>query len=346
MLFSASVFGQKFVQQEVTHAIAKEIPVTMPGLNANHSDTLGLSTYGTQIFQYTSNVGYIFGTSDFEGVVQGQTVNQLNLEYAAGYIVNDDYSVVGAMMWFGDKEDVSGNPADLTVKVYSLGDDKAVSTAQTTMPDVVGPDQMLTSVALPFSDVDTSTLATFVSFASPVLVSEDFAISVDISNLYTTPADTVWLYASEEGVSDGTYTWTSIAVRLSTGQLTPSSWALSTGLLQGGLDVNLAIFAIVETPNGIEEQGFLNGVKMDVYPNPSFSSDNVTIQYAVEKAVEKVELNIYNMNGQVVFTSAEGAKASGLYNLNIPTGTLSAGSYIYSIEADGARMAKRLEILK
>ena len=349
MLFASSVFAQKFFQQEITHAISKELPPVTPNGAASHSDTLGLDTYGDQIFQYTSNVGYIFGISDLEGVVQGQTINQLNLEYAAGYIVNDTYNVIGAMMWFGGKSDVSGNPADLVVKMYSLADNKAVSTAQTQTPDVTGPEQMLASVNLPFSDVDTASfnIPTFAMFSSPVSIQTDFALAVDISGLYTSPADTAWLYASEDGASDGFYTWTALAARLQTGQVTPSTWALSTGLLQGGLDVNLGIFAIVEeSPNGIEEQGFLNGVKMTTYPNPALSSDNVTIQYAVEKAVNKVELNIYNMNGQLVFTSAEGAKASGLYNLSIPTGTLNAGSYIYSIEAEGARMAKRMEILK
>ena len=85
---------------------------------------------------------------------------------------------------------------------------------------------------------------------------------------------------------------------------------------------------------------------MTTYPNPALASDNITIQYGVESSVEKVEINIIDMNGRLIFTAEEGSKTSGLYNLNVPAGTLSVGSYIYSIEADGARMAKRMEILK
>jgi hypothetical protein len=32
--------------------------------------------------------------------------------------------------------------------------------------------------------------------------------------------------------------------------------------------------------------------------------------------------------------------------MNIPAGTLASGSYIYVLNADGARIAKRMEVLK
>jgi flagellar hook assembly protein FlgD len=118
-------------------------------------------------------------------------------------------------------------------------------------------------------------------------------------------------------------------------------------LLQSDLFVNLAIFAVVaESPNSIEEQGYMNGVKVTMYPNPAVSSENVTIQYGLETSAKNVDLSIVNVNGQVVYTAAQGAKASGIYTMNVPAGTLSSGSYIYVLNADGARIAKRMEILK
>ena len=338
--------AQSISEIEVSRAVAKDVNPIEHSAALDATDTLGLLDFGTQIFQYGSPTGYVFGTNDLEGQVQGQTVHQLNLEYAAGFISNTEYNVIGAMMWFGGKEDLSGSPADLTVKMYNLADNQAVSTAQTQQPDVIGPDQMLASVALPFSDVDTAStnVPTFALFANHVWASGDFALAVDIEALYGSPADTVWLYASEDGASDGSYTWTEIGFDIAPGQ---GVWALTTGLLQGGLDVNLAVFALVdESGVGIEEQGFLNGVKMTTYPNPAVSSDVVRIQYGLENTAEKVEVNIFDMSGKQVFSIVEGDRAAGIHTIDVPAGTLSAGTYVYSLEANGGRMAKQLQILK
>ena len=348
LLISAAVMAQGLPTSglQVGQSVAKEIIPINNSMAIDATDTLGLEEFGQNIVFYSSPSGYVFGTNDLEGELSpGVPIHQLNLQYAAGYIVNGDYNVIGAMMWFGAKANVSGSPADLKVKMYSLADNKARSSATVTQPDVIGPNSVLANVNLPFADVDTASFntPTYAFFDAPVWYSQDFAISVDLADLYGTPTDTVMLYADEDGDSDGTYTWTQLGF-----DINPTvAWALSTGMLQGGLDVNLAIFAIVsESETGIDEQGFLNGVKMTTYPNPAVGAENITIQYAVESSVKKIDINIYDMNGKVVFTAAEGAKAGGLYNLNVPAGTLNAGSYIYAIEAGNGRMAKKLEVLK
>lgn len=346
MTIASASFAQSFLHQQMTGAVAKEIQFPAPGVAAvDPTDTLGVDEFGGDFWIYSSNSGYVFGTSDLEGQVQGQTVHQMNYEYAAGFLVNGSYTVVGAMFFTGGKEDVSGSPAAMNVKVWSLADDKAYLDGQSQTATEIGPNQALATESLAFADIDTAN-ATFVTFSNPVWVNTDFAIGLDIQSLYNgaNPADTVFFLCDEDGSSDGSYTWTKLGFDIVPGQF---FWTLSTGLLQGGLDVNLAVFAIVaESGVGIEEQAFLNGVKVTTYPNPAMSSENVTIQYALENAVKNVDVNIYDMNGKQVFNAALGAKSSGVYNLNIPAATLSAGSYIYSIEADGGRMAKRMEILK
>jgi len=346
LLFVAgAASAQSLGQLQVSHATGKQINPDHSAAAIDATDTLGLEEYGAEIWQYGSPTGYVFGTNDLEGQVQGTTVHQFNYEYAAGYIVNGPYNIIGAMVWFGGKENVSGTPADLKVKMYNLDENKALATGASTAPDAIGPNQSLASVNLAFDDVDTASfnIPTYAFFANPVWINEDFAIGVDIKDLYGSPADTAWIYASEDGASDGSYTWTKLGFDISS----QTFWALSTGMLQGGLDVNLAIFAIAaESPASIEDQAFLNGVKMTTYPNPALASDNVTIQYGLETSAERVDINIFDMSGKQVFTSALGAKANGVYNLNVPAGTLTAGTYIYSIDAEGKRLAKRMEILK
>ncbi len=349
-LFSALVlsvsgaFAQSAVQQEVTGARVKNFTPTTGVADVAVADTLGLAEFGNEAWTYTSQSGYVFGINDLEDTqsIPGTTIHQLNLEYASGYLVNDPYNVVGAMILFALKEDVSGAPADLTVRAYSLAPNKALGTSTSTTPDAIGPNQALATVALPFADVDTAG-STIVMFPASAWVNADFAIGVDIKDLYGAPADTVAIIASAQDASDGEYTWTKLGADISPQTL----WAKSTALLQGGLDVYLAIFAIVEESlAGIEEQGFINGVKLTTYPNPAVSSNNVRIDYALAANTKSVVLSIFDMNGKLVSTIEEGTRNSGIHTVNVPAGTLSAGSYIYAITADNNRVAKRMEVIK
>lgn len=342
---STSAFAQSFVQQTITSAVARDVVLPVHSTVAGvPTDTLGFDELGNQLIQYGSNSGYVFGSSVFVDP-QG---TQYNLEYARGFIVNNSYTVIGAGFIFGSKEDVSGSPAAAKVNLYNLADNRAFGSAASTAADVTGPAATVLATAdLAFADADTNfPNITWVDFATEAVVPSDFAIGLNIASLYGAAVDTLVLLADENGSSDGDYTFTRIALSPAA-PAAQTLWARSNILLVTPLNVNLAIFAVVgETGVGIEEQGFLNGVKMTTFPNPALTSDNVTIQYGVEKAVTNATISIYTLNGQVVYTTTEGAKASGVYNVNVPAGTLAAGSYIYAIEADGARMAKKMEILK
>ncbi len=317
---------------------------------ADPTDTLGLEYFDVPnglTYSFDPN-GFIFGTNDDTATIQGTFLHVQTHEVAAGFIAESAYHVAGALILFHQKNDVSGSPADLNVNIHSLAEDGALaivnSGGQPALEPAWGPDDVLGSVNLPFDDVDTTNWTT-VYFDQPVWVPyADFAIGVEFAALYSqNGVDTVAIYNDDHVAGEGDYTWTRTGFDANPG----TGWNVTHTYYQNDLEVNLAIFAIVaESGTGIEEQGYLNGVKMTTYPNPTVASENFTIQYGLETSVKNVDINIYNMNGQVVHTSALGGKASGLYNLNIPAGTLSAGSYIYSIDADGRRMAKRLEVLK
>lgn len=341
---------QTFIPSEID----SKLDVNSPALTAvAGEDTLGLIDFSTSI-QTTfdaSGSGYIFGSSLMDTSITqgGQTIplTIINSGLGRGFLVNDAYNVSGVMIWFGVKEGMNAAPADLNVSLTTMVENKAFTSSTSTAADGDGPGTQLATVALPFADVQgpTGTFVnrTFAFFSTPVYVNTDFAVVVDIEGLYGAEVDTVAIVNEANGTSnaDGLYSWYRQAAQ---GLPVAPSWIASSAL---GLPADLAIFAIVqESGVGIEEQGYLNGVKMTTYPNPALSSDNVTIQYGLETAVKNVEINIMNLNGQVVYTAAEGAKASGVYNVNVPAGTLAAGSYIYAIQAGGARMAKKMEILK
>jgi hypothetical protein len=315
-------------------------------------DTLGLEDFSTslQFITEASGAGYIFGTfyQDTSISQGGQTIplTLITSGLGRGFIANDPYNVTGAMIWFHKKHGVNASPADLNVSLHAIAEDVAITSASSQSGDGPGPGAELATVSLPFDDIDTSSTVlprTIVSFDSPVWVNGDMAIVVDIEPLYGASVDTVVVLNEASGTSlgDGTYTYIrQAALNLPVAPL----WIAASA---NGLEVDMAIFAIVEESGvGIEEQGFVSGVKMTTYPNPALSGDVVRVQYGLESAAERVEINIVDMNGKLVHTIAEGDRAAGIHTVEIPAGTLTAGSYIYSLQANGGRIAKRLEILK
>ncbi|MFT4544982.1 MAG: hypothetical protein ACI9EQ_001448 [Bacteroidia bacterium] len=350
IVVATGAFAQSFVQQQVTSTVAKEVVFPTPNAAAaTPDDTLGWDELGNQLIQYGSDAGYVFGTNSIEFPAPAPAGTfQFNLEYARSFVIQDPQTVIGAGFIFGAKTDVSGDPSAVTAKLYALEQDAAVSVLANPLTyDADGPGSTVkASGAIAFADADTVfPNVTWVDFDSEGWVSSDFVIGLDITSLYGAPSDTIVLMADAHNDSDGNSTFTRFTQGANTSG--PSVWAQSTALLIDDLFLNLAIFAVVaESPNSIEEQTFIDGVKATTYPNPGLTSDNITIQYGVEKAVKNVDVTIFNMNGQMVFTTSEGDKASGNYNVTVPAGTLSAGTYTYLVQADDSRIAKRMVILK
>lgn len=352
-LTASFALAQSMPQLQAVATNVKANPLTESAAAIDATDTLGLDMIGSQLATYIDlgGSGYFTGTlSTVDSTsLPGVDITIFTSELAAGFLSDGEYNVIGAM-FFGDKVDVSGGGADdLRVNLYYTEEEAAASTFTAQSPDVDGPGTLLESVSLPFADVQASTetayLRTYAFFDEPVWTNGgDICIGIDFEDVYATNDTIVIASDVVDETSDGTQTW----MRQGNDFLPQRPWIRLAAI--GGtspFNVTLAIFAIVaESETSIEEQGFLNGVKMTTYPNPAVSADAITVQFGLETAAEKVSINIYDMNGRVVHSIVEGDKMSGLHNVVIPAGTLSAGSYIYSIEANGGRMAKKLEVLK
>ncbi|PZF73944.1 T9SS type A sorting domain-containing protein [Taibaiella soli] len=77
-----------------------------------------------------------------------------------------------------------------------------------------------------------------------------------------------------------------------------------------------------------------------LYPNPS-RGQNVTLVYSFDKQVAGAKLNLFDLNGRVIL-SDNLQTSTGLYQYVLPTQSLSAGMYVISVEADGARTQQKL----
>ncbi len=94
--------------------------------------------------------------------------------------------------------------------------------------------------------------------------------------------------------------------------------------------------------NGIHDPKSNNATLTQNYPNP-FNGET-RIEYSLSKKASNVSLNIMDLTGKVIAIVNEGSKAAGKYNVNFDASTLSAGTYLYSVNVDGAKTTKKMII--
>lgn len=342
-LASNVAFAQSLSPISYTAKPAGGIDPSTAGV-ASGTDTLGWDEFQQHnIFLYGSQVGYVFGTSVVADQVQGIPVQQFSYEFAAGHLVNGNYNVIGAMALVGAKSQVSASPAAAKVKLYNLADNKAISDPNSSTPDAIGPNQTLATVSLPWANINIdaqSIVPTFVTFTNPVAVSSDIAIGFDIQDNYASPIDTLALYADENGDADGTYTWTKLGLDL----IPQTFWIQSGIMLQGGLNVNVALFPIVESTTSIDDDGFLNGMKLGQNsPNPAVG--DIIINYELEKAAKNIRLMVYDATGRLAADFNEGERTKGRHSVKLHSGQLSPGTYFYSLRVGDQGMVKKMVVV-
>ena len=82
---------------------------------------------------------------------------------------------------------------------------------------------------------------------------------------------------------------------------------------------------------------------MDNYPNPFNPSTNISFTIPAQG---KVTVTIYNALGQEVAVLADRSFNQGMHTLTWNAENASSGLYIYSIDFNGARISKKMTLLK
>jgi hypothetical protein len=90
----------------------------------------------------------------------------------------------------------------------------------------------------------------------------------------------------------------------------------------------------------VEGSSNLTGTKL--YPNPA--QDNLTVAFTSGNN-SPVNINVYNMTGQRVMSEANSA-TTGQNTINVNTGTLSAGIYIFEMENNGELQRQKFVIAR
>jgi hypothetical protein len=280
-----------------------------------------------------SYYGYLGG-----GQLFGNNVDDLNA-CAQGYINLNGIPVAieGVLMWFGSKEqDLSSSPTSkVVVKAWKLAPNKATNDngsgggAMNSPGPATSLNAPIASADLLFSDIDTVNF-NYVAFPSAPQTAGDFAVGVDFFSLAA--GDTTGLVCDADG--DAANADLAFHNYMNTWYVTDYAF--------GGLDVNIALWAVVHDATGVNE--FFQGMKMTTYPNPA--SSNSTIEYTLEKDSKNVALYVYDMTGRKVIENKYEEQTAGTYKVKLQTENLASGTYFYQLQANGHNFTKKLVITK
>lgn len=349
LISGATVFAQGTLQTQ-NKAVVKRVmpaPANNPAQSATPTDTAGWVDSGNfaPVFAGISGEVVAFGYQG-GGWVYGNNADGLN-ECAQGFL-NVNQSTLGVeevLLLFTGKTGVSGSATSkAVVKVYSMAANKARNTdgAGGQAVNSPGPNQLLGSQDYFFDDIDT-TFGNWnvITFPTPVFINgTDFAVSVDFTNL-NAAQDTAGLLCDQIGDADGL----DYAFHKFQGSWYVTDFAFS----QSGtddVDNDIAIFAVIdENFIGVESLEFFNGMKLS-QNNPNPMNGNTVIQYELEKYTTAVELEIFDVHGRKAVVINEGEKAAGRHSISIENTKLAAGTYYYSLKANGNRLTKKMVVTK
>lgn len=317
LLITGAVYGQRVVgdahmMPKQNHSITKGLDTLLPG---NWANATQFANYGI-----TGAPGYVVGVNGYGDISKAQA-----------FIVMDPYSIEGVMIWFGAKDVVSPDGM-LNITVWSM-DGTTGTTASSTGATEQCPGSILTTDAVSMANIDTSSSSSGAHihmFTTSAWVSYDYAVGIDMTDV---KMDTISIVSSADGEGGG--------MELTWEQWSDLAW-YTMMYAWSGIDFDLGIFPIVDITSGTVENGsFINGIKLQSYPNPAVN--NVKVSYEIADAA-KVALEIYSMSGQLVKRVDAGQQAAGIHNMEINVSDLSKGTYVYSLVAGNNRLTKRMII--
>lgn len=341
--------GKKFIATPYTKALPTANALAKTA-TAMAGDTVGYTQMSQGDFlpsfaaNWSSGHLYKFGYTT-GGWVYGKNGDSLNY-CAQGWVNlnNTGLVITKAVFLAVAKGDVGASTSSVTVELWDMAANKAYNTdgAGGYAKNSNGPNTKKSSVTLNWAAIDTTDFSV-ATFSTPVNIAGDFVIALNTQGL--ADGDTVGLLCDKVGDAGNLdYAFHRYAVPHGT---TAGSWVVSDFLFSstgsGTLDNDIAMFAVLGAGTAVKE--YYNGMKLaDIFPNPA--TDNVNIQYSLEKDSKNVHVVIYDMHGKVVLNETADSQAAGTYTVKFNTSNLEAGSYFYQVRANGAIMTKEFVITK
>jgi hypothetical protein len=245
------------------------------------------------------NGGYASGTNGYG-----------DKEKLQAFIPTRSYSVLGAIVWFAVKDELSAQP-DLSNIWLKLR--RHDITTLTTVPFIRGPKETIDSAAFSITDLNAGLLPetgyNYLPFNNPVLVTSPYGISVSFTEGMQAEDTLAIMQSADDSV-------------LAVGQ----SWETWNGnwrrmIDNWGLNVDFAIFPVIDTT--LNSLSNLPRIDFNVYPNPADNQINISL----DQRRDKVQVEIIGINGQIVQTT----QIQELNNASIDISQLINGFYLMKI---------------
>jgi hypothetical protein len=335
------------VQQEVATftAVPKGTIVKANGIGLRAAtDTLGWGVTPTAMatqpcFACASGTIYTF-TYTGGGYVFGCNVSGNNFDgNAQGYLYTGAAKVEGVLMLACGKTVGAGHSAasSFAVNLYNWSATGGIDYNGGSPLQIPGPSTVAATTNYLFDNLDTNFLAYNVAtFTAPYpIMTNDFAVGVTgYTAMKTTYGDTIGFHCDALGDAGGlNYAFHKVG----------SSWYASATIFSSGgnpMDVDIALFPIIENVTSVEEAAYFQGMKMwPVYPNPSNTVSTLT--YELENASDNVTLKVIDMKGAVVSKNELGAQGAGKHNFNLDAAKLQSGSYYFMLTCDKGTLTQK-----
>ncbi|MBS1647316.1 MAG: T9SS type A sorting domain-containing protein [Bacteroidetes bacterium] len=336
-------WGQPASTYSVTIDTLSPASVLTGGCSASYSNIANYQAYST------ADSGRAFGAAipqTFTATLSGAT----HTVVASTVMLAQKYSVGSAAATVTDVLALAGTghgtATTTTAKIFALN-------AGTGSPAA---SPLGTSAAVPMSVYQTAAMGASVHsrlvgyhFATPVSLAANamFFAAVSVPAFGTTDMDSMSVLTTAGGCSANaadSLAWMQTSYAISGVPAPQIQWASVKRLFGAANALDIMLFPVIDiTTLGINDYVKLGALSLyAAYPNPANSAIN--INFSVENA-SAVEIQVYDITGKIVKTINDNA-VSGKNLIAVDVTSLNAGSYMYSINAGGAKMFSKFVVIK
>jgi hypothetical protein len=156
------------------------------------------------------------------------------------------------------------------------------------------------------------------------------------ARLSTGPNDT-----TNSTPSSGIGAWQRVVVDLGAFVTDPSVIVRFKAISGAGNDLYIDAVNLSNSPLGIKENSLLSS--LNIYPNPFSNNTNIVFELAQSA---DVKLNVTNVLGQTVYSSAQGTLPAGQNTLSLNAASLSEGMYFINVTTSGYTISRKVTITK
>jgi len=293
------------------------------------SGACGTNTANITLYRLSGGNGYIFGTNS-QTVPATPTATIYYGQAAQKYTASGSgITVTGAIAVVGEASSAAAT-TQINAKVFS-------ENATTKAPDT----QLGLSASRPLNSLVAGS-NTF-NFAAPIPVSGRFFVAIESPIVGGATSDTLGIVSTKLGCSStDSLAWVQIK---NAANPTAGLWrSVKSWFGSNTSDLDIFIFAIIDIPSGVEEVTKGNLSLSAAFPNPA--SQQVSFSFGLKNDA-RITASIFDVTGKLVKEIRESStRPAGKHTLDVAIDDLQAGSYIYSIDADGVKIFSRFVVAK